>query len=340
MADSTNPGGWGKLGNGAAFLIPEYGNMPWFQYGGIKDQMKDASGYYDKDGNWVKSGWSSGGGVFSAANPSGAMGNNTPMMNTVRATPANVGGGLLGMSAYSGGPNPFLSGFNPYAGRGLNPGGPPGGGAPTPPGGTTPAPGALPPDWSGGFHPPKPPSPPATLTPTQPTGPGGRPIGVGPLPPPTPGDPGRPGNGSTGPAPGTRPGNGGTGVPTTTTGGITTRSAAANSGAGLLSGNWQAPQNPQQQAIRLAQSLNPSDNAALIALVGEQGAHQYANQYGPGGTNSNGNAIMDQYRAQNGGSQGIDTLMPAIRAMYEANGVIVGGKWAKKLDNNGNWVPI
>jgi len=105
-------------------------------------------------------------------------------------------------------------------------------------------------------------------------------------------------------------------------------------------GNFGGPGAPNPDALRLAQSLNPADNNQLIGLLGEQGAHQYANMYGPMGTMSNGNAIMDQWRGQNGNTQGISDLTPAMLQQYQQNGVIANGQWAKKMDNNGQWVPV
>ena len=104
--------------------------------------------------------------------------------------------------------------------------------------------------------------------------------------------------------------------------------------------NWGSPGTPNPEALRLAQSLHPEDNNKLMGLLGESGAHQYANMYGPMGTMSNGNAIMDQYRGENGNTGGIADLTAGTRATYEQNGVIANGQWAKKMDNNGQWVPV
>lgn len=311
MADATNP--WGTLGNGALFLPPVFGNMTGtgFAYGSLADQMKDAS-----------QAWAKGAGVFA--------GNNVPWMNGLAGSDPNgtfgggittmkpnVGGGLLGMTAYSGG-------FNPFAGRGNTSG-------TTNPGTTNPGttnPGTT---NSGTTNP----TDPSTRTPS--TG-GTVPTQAGTTPGTT-----QPGNNLLRPP---RVVDNFPGATTTSP----TQPKTTTQGGGLLAPtgvpfpntaqNWQAPSNPQQQAIYYAQSLNPADASKLVGLVGETQAHQYANQYGPGGINSDPNAIMDQYRAGNGGSQGIDTLMPAIRQIYEQNGVIVNGKWAKKLDNNGQWVSI
>lgn len=139
----------GLLANGALFLPPSFYNLQnaGFGYGNLDDQMKDAARQ-----------WAVGAGGF--------QGNNVPRFNGVAGSdphgtfgggastmPANVGGGLLGMSAYSGG-------FNPFTGRGNGPPfAPPGGGGPGGP------PGAPPP--AGG--------PPAPGTPGIPAGPPGQP---------------------------------------------------------------------------------------------------------------------------------------------------------------------
>lgn len=110
MATETgNGGGGGAPGSGGAttqaqFLFPQFVRMPgWYPYAGLGDQMLDA---YQ---NWQKG--------------AGAFANNAaPIWQSVKNGPAAVGGGLLGKSAYGGGPNPFgsygASAGAQYTGRG------------------------------------------------------------------------------------------------------------------------------------------------------------------------------------------------------------------------------
>lgn len=321
----------GKLANGALFVDPAFYNLTkaGFGYANLNDQMLDASR------NWAK-----GAGVFA--------GNNVPKFNGLPgsdpngtfgggfATMApNVGGGLLGASAYSGG-------FNPFAGRG-NGGGGAGGGSGGGSGGSGGAGGSG--GWAGGATGPGMAGlPGAGTTPTStftsnPSG-GDRPgfnynaLPVG-APPPT-GSGGMAGllhPGAALPPIKSTPGMGGAapanGLPT----GVVNMNPA----------NWQTP---GADALSndyykyLAQSHSSDDAMKLSELVGDETYHQLQNYYHAGGAGHDPQAIMDQYRGEEGGAMGIDTLMAPIRAMYEANGIIVNGKWAKKQDPNGNWIPI
>ena len=95
-------GGPITLGNKSVFVPPSFNSMPgWYPYADLYSQMADAV-----------QGWSKGAGVF--AN------NNNPQFNSVMAFKPNVGGGLLGTTAYAG-----TGAWNPYAGRGNGPGGGP-----------------------------------------------------------------------------------------------------------------------------------------------------------------------------------------------------------------------
>jgi hypothetical protein len=242
------PGGGGtiKLPNGAQFLIPKYTATPWFPYAGLQDQMMDA-----------QQSWAKGAGQF--AN------NNTPIGAALRGFQPNVGGGLLGRTAYSGGPNPFLAGFqqpagfNPYAGRALGMGG----GAMSPGGGP-----AGTPTIPGGYAPGSP-----MQRPGAPVAPGTPGRGGAPLQPP-------PGSFNPFQQPGARTGLGG--IPTPT--GAGARSAPAMSGnvPGLNplgyggsqgSGGLLAWQNGQQ-------NMSAEEKARLGGVINAQG------QYDPskGGT--------------------------------------------------------
>lgn len=112
---------------------PSFYRTPYFPYSGLDAQLQDALGL--------------------AGRGAGQYGNmNTPMLQGIRNAPANMGGGLLGMSVY--GNNPFArsGGYTP----------PPGGPAGTPaiPGGYAPGapmtrggpPGGSPPPPTGGFR--------------------------------------------------------------------------------------------------------------------------------------------------------------------------------------------
>lgn len=274
----------GTMANGAAFVPPAFYNLPGFGYANLDDQMADAQG------NWAK-----GAGIFA--------GNNVPKYNGIAggagvpasfgggfATMApNVGGGLLGKTAYSGG-------FNPFAGRG-NGGGSPG--APVPPKSTE----TQPPGGNPGGPPPGYGNPPGS----PPGQPPGYPVPPG-VPPPTP-----------------IPGQG-------VADGVPFPQWAQNYGTPPAANN--TPTN-----ANLAASMLPGDASKLLGLLGgnQAAANQMNNAYGPGGMYYNPQKTAD---LQRGESNGISTLMPAIKAMYEANGIIKDGRWAKKQDDNGNWIPV
>jgi hypothetical protein len=100
---------------GETFIDPAYYRTPAFPYATLGAQLQDALGLSGR-----------GAGVY-ANQMTGKL------QNIANAKPY-VGGGLLGATAYAGGPNPFLANFNPYEGRGNQyPGGPPGGAPPAPP---------------------------------------------------------------------------------------------------------------------------------------------------------------------------------------------------------------
>lgn len=151
------------LGNGAEFVPPKYSSMPtWYSYANLPAQMHDA--------------------LLNQGKGAGLFANNTsPAMQAVLNAPPTVGGGLLGATAYSNGPNPFINGWSPYAGRGNN--APPGSGPPgAPPG--NPGAGQPPPPM---IHPPHTPPGPIPITgPPPPGGVYGPPI-PGTQPPPPPG---------------------------------------------------------------------------------------------------------------------------------------------------------
>lgn len=317
----------GKLANGALFVDPAFYNLTkaGFGYANLNDQMLDAS-----------RNWANGAGVFA--------GNNVPKFNGIAGSDPNgtfgggfarmapnVGGGLLGASAYSGG-------FNPFAGRGNGGGGAGGSGGGSGGTGGTGSPGMSGVPGAGS-------TPVSTWTPNAAGGdrPGFNyntlPVGA---PPPT-------GSGGMAgllnpqaalPAGASTPGMGGVGG----TAGVTGPNPGLPTGVvNMNPANWQTP---GADALSndyyryLAQSQDPNDAMKLSDLVGDETYHQLQNYYHAGGAGHDPQAIMDQYREGNGGSMGIDTLMGPIRQMYEANGIIVDGKWAKKQDPNGNWIPI
>lgn len=111
-------------------------------------------------------------------------------------------------------------------------------------------------------------------------------------------------------------------------------------GGANYSSNPSAASLANEEYRYLAQSQDPADAAKLSSMVGAEEYHRLQNYYNGGGAGHNPQSIMDQYRAGGGGAQGIDTLPAAVRQMYEANGIISGGKWAKKQDANGQWVDI
>jgi hypothetical protein len=147
---------------GQTFIDPGFYRVPTFPYASLGAQLQDAL-------NLSKNG----AGVY-ANQMTGKL------QNIANAQPY-VGGGLLGASAYSGGPNPFLANFNPFAGRGNQypgAGGPPGGGTPVTPGG--PGGGPVPPS---GYAPGDPMNRPNPYNPGPAPGPGStRPPGAAPLP--------------------------------------------------------------------------------------------------------------------------------------------------------------
>ena len=332
----TKGSGPGYLPNGSLWVTPTFDNASWFPYGGIKDQMIDA-----------QRAWATGAGAFA--------GNNVPKFNGIAGSDPNgtfgggmttmqpfVGGGLLGKTAYSGG-------FNPFAGRGN--GGPgAGGGAPPPPSGGAPPPGG------GGIPSPFPPGSPMTRDPRT-TAPPPTTLPPGGLIPAASGPPTQPGStwsGAGAPPPGGIAGaamGGAVPVKMTPTSGPPRPGGVSGSG-GLLGGaptagpsimpeGWGSPppqsamQNPQ--AIQWARSQNPQDAMKLQEMYGPLVRAQMDMYYNQGGPGFDPQKSADQTRGESGG---IDSLMVPIRAMYEQAGIIVNGKWAKKQDNNGNWIPV
>lgn len=274
-------------------------------------------------------------GTLPGAPPNPMLGNTAPRYNFANAAP-NMGGATMGASAYSGG-------WSPWAGRGNGgPGAPPAGGPPGAPPPAGPPAGGPPGAPPGGIFPPPPPAgPPGGIVPPRPPNapgpvlngpPANIPPGTGDLirnqPPPisTPPPPGVPPliRNQGGPPPGGVFG-GAPGVPAAN---FQTPSAAVNTASNQV----------------LAQRATPADMAELISRVGETAAHQMMSYYGPlsGGKGYDPQATADLVRGDSGG---IDTLMPAIKERYLAEGVIgrdSSGKeiWLKKQDAAGNFVPI
>jgi hypothetical protein len=152
---------------GETFIDPAYYRTPAFPYATLGAQLQDALGLSGR-----------GAGVY--ANQM------TGKLQNIANDKPYVGCGLLGATAYAGGPNPFLANFNPYEGRGNQyPGGPPGGGTPVTPGGPGGGPPVTQPPFTGVR--------PNPYNPGPPPGPGTtRPPGEAPLPytrgsPPPPG---------------------------------------------------------------------------------------------------------------------------------------------------------
>lgn len=152
---ATEGGNGGNNGEGAGLLatalgsqnpifnIPNFSRLPFFGYANLSDQIQDAMGLYKQGaGAW------SGNALPKYAHQAGGEGVPSTFKGGFANMAPTVGGNVLGASAYQGGPNPFLNGFNPFAGRGIwnggppgtTPPGPPGGGGGSPPGGTTPGP--------------------------------------------------------------------------------------------------------------------------------------------------------------------------------------------------------
>jgi len=300
-ANSAAPGGW-TLGNGSTFVMPNFDNMPKgsIGYANLADQMIDAQKMIDA-GPGRFNGNTSGRYAFGGGN----YGSDNPL--------AAKGQGLLAFGNGGGGPG----GYNPFAGRGNGPFGPPGGG-----GGPGGPPGGAP---GGGLLGPGAPV-------TNPTAPPGAPGG-----PRGPTNPGTiRGNGPQGtivPGTGTSPKIPGAGLlPPTLPTGVPFPDWAKNYGTPPAANN--TPSN-----AALAASMLPEDNAKLLAALGgnNAAANQMGNYYGPGGQGYNPQTSAD---LQRGDSGGISTLMPAIKALYEQQGMIVNGKWAKKMDPNGQWIPV
>ena len=322
MATTTAPAGppIGLLANGATFVPPQFYNLPGFGYAGLDAQMQDAMQ------NWQK-----GAGVFA--------GNNVPKYNGAPGSDPNgtfgggfaqmapmVGGGTLGAGVYSGG-------WNPYAGRGNQPPGPPGTQPPGPPG--------TQPPYTG--------QPPGNPPRGQPGGPpvgGGVPGAVGGIGGMNPGLP---------TSPGTTTGSGNVGgiQGLLNPGGTTTKSGTAGMG-GLLNGaptagnplfanTFAPPSNPKSGTVktstgadaanpyglsteqiywalsghpdairRLATSLGADggQNAATGAMTPENLLfHQIVNYYeqGGGGFNGGGYTPQDAFNAQSSYMAGMGT---------------------------------
>jgi len=137
-SEPTDTGAGGLLGalpNGSQnpqFVIPSFSRLPFFGYANLSDQIQDAMNIYKQGaGAWAGNALPK----YNGAATSTFGGGFAKMQPT-------VGGGLLGTTAYTGGPNPFLNGFDPFAGRG-NTGIPPmnGNGNTPPPGNNVPPPG-------------------------------------------------------------------------------------------------------------------------------------------------------------------------------------------------------
>lgn len=126
MADQSN----GLLGTGSQnpiFVMPEFSRLPQFGYGNLTDQITDS--------------------MLAYQNGAGQFNNNAAQRYSFANQAPNVGGSNMGASTYAGGPNPFLNGFDPFAGRGNQPGGMQPGGqpnVPTPGGFPNPTPGNSP----------------------------------------------------------------------------------------------------------------------------------------------------------------------------------------------------
>lgn len=183
--------------------------------------------------------------------------------------------------------------------------GSPGGGGPTPPGG-----GYTPPPGVGGVRNP----------------------GTGPLPPGLPPDPSltRPPRTTPGPtAPGSESG-----------GGLLAPPAPAGVMFPNWEQNWQTPQNPTANQEYQAR-LGGANSAGLLSAAGgnQTQANQLANYYNVGGQGYDPQKSSDAYMQEYGDSE-VAALTPGIRSMYEDMGVIVNGKFVKKMDNDGNWIPI
>jgi hypothetical protein len=151
---------------GETFIDPAYYRTPAFPYATLGAQLQDALGLSGR-----------GAGVY-ANQMTGKL------QNIANAKPY-VGGGLLGATAYAGGPNPFLANFNPYEGRGNQyPGGPPGGGTPVTPGGPGGGPPVTQPPFTGVRPNPYNPGPPPGPGTTRPPGEAPLPFTRGSPPPP------------------------------------------------------------------------------------------------------------------------------------------------------------
>lgn len=137
MATQDDPGGasggGGRTTNGPRNMVPpQYYRTPYFPYAGLDAQLMDALG-------------------LAGRGAGGFTGMASPLMQSIRNAPANLGGGLLGMTAYARG-KPYNP--NPYQAPTMPGGGGPGG-TPTIPGGYAPGspmqrPGAPVPPGMGG----------------------------------------------------------------------------------------------------------------------------------------------------------------------------------------------
>jgi hypothetical protein len=183
-----------------------------------------------------------------------------------------------------------------------------GGGIPPPPGGSL----LNPPGVSPPSRPPRPVAPPGG----PPVGGGTYPPGAGPVsrPPPGAGGPPPPAPYTAPPAP--------AGVPFPGWG-----------------DNWGATPKATPEQFQALSVARKGNQAPLLGLFNGNVAamNRMINAHAAGGQHFDAQANADADRGESGG---ISTLMPGIRSIYEKQGYIANGKWVKKQDVNGNWIPV
>ena len=94
---------------------------------------------------------------------------------------------------------------------------------------------------------------------------------------------------------------------------------------------------PQLAALARGDS---ADQAKLLELVGRERAHSLINQVmiQQGTGRAPGQSAYGSSSTSDPLTEGVSTLPDAVRKMYEENGILVGGKWAKTQDASGAWI--